>query len=114
MNDFIEAHGNSLQQTIAKWFTLTEKVNVLGLKHTIDVFFSLNFIELQKRKEFGKEQKQTGGRTNKRKNVLTMGEWKERTDKRREDERMDRQTKMEQRDGRIIERTEERTDGQMV
>ena len=74
MNDFIEAHGNSLQQTIAKWFTLTEKVNVLGLKHTIDVFFSLNFIELQKRKEFGKEQKQTGGRTNKRKNVLTMGE----------------------------------------
>lgn len=28
MNEFIEAHGNSLQQTIAKWFTLTDKSDV--------------------------------------------------------------------------------------
>ena len=31
MNGFMEAHGNSLQQTIAKWFALTEKVNFLDL-----------------------------------------------------------------------------------
>ena len=31
INDLMEAHENSLQQTIAKWFTLTEKVNFLDL-----------------------------------------------------------------------------------
>lgn len=44
------------------------------------------------------------GRTNERMPALTTGEWKERTNKRPEDVRMDRQTNVEQKDGRTDKR----------
>ena len=29
MNDFVEKHGNSIQQWVARWFTLTDIVSIL-------------------------------------------------------------------------------------
>jgi len=59
MNEFIEAHGHALQQSIAKWFTLTEKTDVTdGLpSNPCELVLALKYITADKVKQKKGRQK---------------------------------------------------------